>query len=89
MSRPTLFLFSFIFISAAAVVALLLDVPSAFALLKPLILPALMAYYVAMAEKRMNLFVAALFFCWLGDVLLIFQPSDEIFFLLGLVAFLS
>ncbi|MBS1978201.1 MAG: lysoplasmalogenase [Bacteroidetes bacterium] len=89
MNRSRLILSSFTLISAAAIVTLFFDLPSAFALLKPLILPALTAYYVARAESRMNLFVVALFFCWLGDVLLIFQPSGEIFFLLGLVAFLT
>lgn len=32
--------------------------------------------------------VAALSFSWLGDVLLMFQPKDQVFFLLGLSAFL-
>lgn len=89
MNRSRLFLSSFTVVSTAAIATLLFDLPSAFALLKPLILPALIAYYIALAEKSMNLFVVALSFCWMGDVLLIFQPSGEIFFLLGLVAFLT
>jgi len=32
--------------------------------------------------------LAALFFSWTGDVLLLFQPNDSLFFLLGLSSFL-
>ena len=55
---------------------------------KCLLLPALCAYYVA-AGSRSTVFVGALFFCWVGDVLLIFQQREEMFFIGGLAAFLT
>jgi len=53
---------------------------------KPFIMIALMGYYRVQAQTRSNTFVAALIFCWAGDVLLMF--TGEIYFILGLVAFL-
>jgi uncharacterized membrane protein YhhN len=60
--------------------------------IKPLLLPALAAYFIlqtnsiASGLKKWILF--ALFFSWAGDVLLIFEPKDKIFFLFGLSSFL-
>ncbi len=53
---------------------------------KPVIMLSLMAYYYVGAEQRSVLFLASMFFCWLGDVWLMFQPP--IFFMLGLGSFL-
>lgn len=55
---------------------------------KPLLIPALTIYYLAATLQKSYLFLAALFFCWLGDVLLMLQ-RDEIFFIAGLIAFLT
>lgn len=55
---------------------------------KPLLIPALTIYYLAATSQKSYLFLAALFFCWLGDVLLMLQ-RDEIFFIAGLIAFLT
>ncbi|HEV7780231.1 MAG TPA: lysoplasmalogenase [Chitinophagaceae bacterium] len=59
---------------------------------KPLIIPALIFYFLCLAEPR-NYFsgkwvVIGLFFSWVGDVLLMFVAKNEIFFLLGLASFL-
>ncbi len=53
---------------------------------KPLLVPALIGYYVfARSNRPLSLaFVLALFFCWVGDVLLLFDA----YFLPGLLAFL-
>ena len=55
---------------------------------KCMLLPALCGYYVA-SGSRSIVFVGALFFCWVGDVLLIFQQREEMFFIGGLAAFLA
>ncbi|GIL24566.1 MAG: hypothetical protein BroJett042_30790 [Bacteroidota bacterium] len=55
---------------------------------KPLLVPALAVYYLVATSQRSYLFLTALFFCWLGDVLLMLQ-RDEIFFITGLIAFLT
>ena len=48
----------------------------------------LMSYYLFSVSERNYFFLIAMAFCWLGDVLLMFQ-GDERFFIGGLVAFLS
>ena len=59
---------------------------------KPLIIPALAIYFLnnltGITSKLKKWIIAALLFSWAGDVLLMFQPKDEIFFLLGLTSFL-
>lgn len=56
---------------------------------KPLIMISLMIYYLTGVARRNMLFLTAIFFCWLGDVLLMFQQQQALFFLLGLAAFLA
>jgi uncharacterized membrane protein YhhN len=53
---------------------------------KPLIMLGLIAHYYVQSANRSSLFISALAFCWIGDVLLMFQ--GELFFMLGLAAFL-
>ena len=58
---------------------------------KPLIIPALAVYFLLKARKERRsrlLILAALFFSWAGDILLMFESRGEIYFLLGLSAFL-
>lgn len=57
---------------------------------KPLLIPALMYYFVgSTAKSPLNYFVlAALIFSFLGDTLLMFAENNELFFLIGLVSFL-
>jgi len=59
---------------------------------KPVLMPALIAYFyytVKVKEKIAFYLVMALFFSWLGDVLLIFQNLDTLYFIIGLVSFLT
>ncbi len=59
---------------------------------KPLLLPLLAGYFlfetkgITCGFKKWILL--ALFFSWAGDILLIFVPKNDIFFLLGLASFL-
>ncbi len=59
---------------------------------KPLILPFLFLYFFTATKTLKSPFTKwiypALFFSWCGDVLLMFQGQKELFFLLGLSAFL-
>jgi uncharacterized membrane protein YhhN len=65
------------------------DYPGHSLIFKPLIMIGLMAYYYALSPARSRLFLVALFFCWLGDVFLIFQSTDPLFFIGGLASFLA
>ena len=58
---------------------------------KPLLIPVLMGYFLSQTKKDNNLvtwIATALFFSWSGDVLLLFEERNSLFFLLGLSAFL-
>ena len=59
---------------------------------KPMLLPALLLYYWIETKhtggKISALVLAALFFSWLGDVLLMFQTNAALYFILGLSSFL-
>lgn len=59
---------------------------------KPLILPFLILYFYSsvrtLSSSLIKWMYLALFFSWCGDVLLMFQEKEELFFILGLSAFL-
>ncbi len=59
---------------------------------KPLLIPALAGYFISqtfrIANKLKLWILLALFFSWAGDVLLMFEADDSMFFLLGLSSFL-
>ena len=53
---------------------------------KPLIVLGLMGHYYFHSNRRSSIFIWALAFCWVGDVLLLFQGDS--FFMGGLIGFL-
>ena len=59
---------------------------------KPLIIPVILGYFISqthnIASDLKKWIVLALFFSWVGDVLLMLQVKKEVFFLLGLCSFL-
>lgn len=57
--------------------------------LKPLLIPFLISL-VAISDKfkTQKILLAALFFSWIGDVLLLFADKSTLFFIFGLIAFL-
>jgi uncharacterized membrane protein YhhN len=59
---------------------------------KPLLMPCLMLLLVietgSAKDKNILLMLMGLFFGWLGDILLMFETMQPIFFILGLVGFL-
>jgi uncharacterized membrane protein YhhN len=86
MKKRSLILF--VLVAAVELTAVTMDMALAQTIAKPLIMITLMTYYISSVSQRNNFFMVALVFCWLGDVLLMFQ-GDEMFFIFGLVAFLS
>ncbi len=69
-------------------IAILLDSPELQLVAKPLIVPSLVIFYFYHKSVRNNVFLFAMLFCWLGDVFLMFDKVYELFFMLGLGAFL-
>jgi uncharacterized membrane protein YhhN len=59
---------------------------------KPSLLPCLIYWYISETNGAKGtsgkLMLAGLFFCWMGDVLLMFESRLPIFFILGLASFL-
>jgi uncharacterized membrane protein YhhN len=59
---------------------------------KPLLMPLLILAYI-MGHDRKNIFsglmISGLFFSWLGDILLMPEDNDGLFFILGLSCFLT
>jgi uncharacterized membrane protein YhhN len=86
MKKIALFLFTLV--AAAELIAVSFNLGLLQTIAKPLIMITLMSYYLFSASERNYFFLIAMVFCWLGDVLLMFQ-GDEMFFMGGLVAFLS
>jgi uncharacterized membrane protein YhhN len=85
MKKSTLFLLLFVIASAGDIVSIMAELPLRY-YCKPIIVLALLAYYITKTESTNRTFILALFFCWLGDVLLMFDGN--MFFMLGLSAFL-
>jgi len=86
MKKITLFLF--ILVAIVHLISVSFDFVLFSLITKPLILSTLLLYYLANTTHRSILFVTALAFCWLGDVLLMFQSEQPLFFIGGLISFL-
>jgi uncharacterized membrane protein YhhN len=85
--------FLYLFIAALAIELLFISIgyEKARYLSKPLLMLVLGAYFISNTNpstRWRGLIIAALFFSWLGDILLMFESSDPLFFLFGLSAFL-
>jgi uncharacterized membrane protein YhhN len=77
----------FVAVFAVHLVSILCKWESAIFYTKPLLLLSLIAYCFGNVKFNLIIF-AALLFSLLGDVLLLFQESNPLFFIFGLVAFL-
>jgi len=82
------FLLIFICVALLELVGVVLDDASIKMFAKPFLVLSLISYYQYSMEKPSLTFTAALFFCWVGDVMLMFQEKSSIFFMLGLAGFL-
>lgn len=88
MNRSQSFLLLLVLTSIADLLALMFDWSIVHEGAKPLIMLSLIGYYLTSVTQRSSSFVRALFFCWAGDVLLLFKTEGELFFIAGLGAFL-
>lgn len=86
-TRPAsrIFLSIFIIVSLADLLAILFNNLFWQTLFKPLIIPSLIAFYLSVSDQKNKLFLLALFFSFLGDVLLLDKSN---LFLYGIAAFL-
>jgi len=85
--KPT-FLYIFFLIAIAEILFKIFGMNEINLFIKPLIVPSLAAFYFQNANSRNRLFVLALFFCWAGDVFLLFDNVSQLYFMGGLGSFL-
>ena len=78
----------FILVSMAELISVTFYMPLVNLIAKPLIMITLVGYYLTNTTRRSSLFLIAMSFCWLGDVLLMFQSEQQLFFMAGLGSFL-
>jgi uncharacterized membrane protein YhhN len=80
---------AYLLVAAAQVLAQVMDLEALYLLTKPLLMPLLLGFLVASAPLEGRLLratAAALVWSWLGDLAL--MPEGDVWFLLGLLAFL-
>lgn len=82
---PKIFLFVFLVVSLIDVIAILNHSSLWQTIAKPLIIPALLAYYITGSKSKNKLYIVALIFSFAGDVLLLDKSN---LFLFGIGAFL-
>ncbi len=88
--KPFRFLNSFILLSAFYLLVILFGSAIFAMYLKPsLMWPLLIAVYYSPWFANQKLLLAALFFSWIGDVVLLFAPLSQWYFIGGLLSFLT
>lgn len=87
--KNTLFLKIYLVFSAIYLIILFLGYESLDLFIKPVLIP-LLGFGVYFHKKfpRRKTLLTALLFSWIGDIILLFTDIAEIYFILGLVAFL-
>lgn len=82
----------YLLVLASEIIAVQLDNYVLQTVFKPILMPLLAAWFIAALKINKNRLkswvMAALFFSWTGDILLLLQEKNSIFFLTGLVSFL-
>jgi len=90
--RKTIWIVSFILVLATTLVAICLDNETLRMVSKPMLMPLLIFYFLSEVKKiATNLkawIILALFFSWVGDILLMFESNGRNYFLFGLSSFL-
>lgn len=81
----SIFLLIFLLVSITDIIAIVTDNSLWQTISKPLIIPALTAFYIAGSKSRNKLYILALIFSFFGDVLLLDKNN---LFLFGIAAFL-
>lgn len=82
---PKTFLFIFLLVSLIDIIAILNNSSLWQTIAKPLIIPALLAYYITSSKSKNKVYIVALIFSFAGDVLLLDKSN---LFLFGIGAFL-
>ena len=91
LNKNTGLLITFLVVSAFHLIGIIIKQPLLADVTKVLLMPLLLGHVIALPNRKFigfNLLVIAILFCWAGDVLLMFTENNELFFLLGLAAFL-
>ncbi|HRG29060.1 MAG TPA: lysoplasmalogenase [Chitinophagales bacterium] len=91
LNKNTVLLLTFLVVAAIHLLGILVKQPLLADVTKVLLMPLLLAHVITLPNRKFigfNLLVIAILFCWAGDVLLMFTEINELFFLLGLAAFL-
>ncbi len=90
--KKTIWIILFCVVLAANLIAIYTENETLQTISKPLIVLTLIAYFITATSSLKSWLkkwiIIALFFSWVGDVLLMFEKRDSLFFLLGLSAFL-
>ena len=83
--------FLFCLLAVLDVVGIAANIETLHFIVKPLLIPALwlLLYFTKSAVPGKNLLLAGLLFSWLGDVFLLFEYKHALFFIFGLVSFLT
>jgi uncharacterized membrane protein YhhN len=87
MKKHHVYLIIFLVASLGDIISLAADFNVRY-LFKPAIIPSLVGYYLSITNQRNAIFLRALFFCWVGDFVLMFADQDQLYFIIGLIAFL-
>ena len=78
-------------IAAADIIGIAANIPLLYYAAKPLLLPTLIILLASATGEvpGKKIMLVALFFSWMGDVLLMFESRHALFFIFGLVCFLT
>ena len=88
--NKSLFLKGFLLIAAINLLLIVLDYATITRFLKPFLMPLLFLYvYYQEAFSTKKLLLLGLTFSWIGDILLLFATKGELFFIAGLLSFLT
>ena len=85
MKKNNLFLIIFLLVGIGELATVSLNLPAHY-FFKPVIVLSLIGFYLSSTAERNSTLIRALFFCWVGDFVLMF--NGELYFMIGLVAFL-
>jgi len=82
--------FAFLLLALMDITGILIESERLHYLAKPLLIPALLLllYFTKSEVKGKLLLMTGLFFSWAGDLFLLFESSQKLFFIFGLVCFL-
>ena len=88
--NKSLFLKGFLLIATINLLLIVLDYATITRFLKPFLMPLLFLYvYYQEAFSTKKFLLLGLTFSWIGDILLLFAAKGELFFIAGLLSFLT